>query len=116
MEQSAITFAFLGIVLDCCQLSMIGPNQRCDSNQACIHGEDLAKQAAAISKNTVVGKPGTTIPTTPSAIKKSPAKIRKYLTTALDNRENSSHRALSLVHFGNLSSSRQYYISAMYNF
>ena len=49
-----------------------------------MHGEDFAKQAAAMIKNTVVGIPGIMIPTTPKPIENRPEKIKQYLITPID--------------------------------
>ena len=48
-----------------CQSWINRPNTRCASNQRCSLGELRAAAQAAISTNTVVGRPGTNTPTTP---------------------------------------------------
>lgn len=52
---------------DARQLRIIGPNTRCSSSQRENPGELRAAAQLAIKINTVVGSPGTKIPTTPSA-------------------------------------------------
>ena len=47
-----------------CQLRIIGPNNECASNQVCNRGDPLAAQAAANSTNGVVGRPGSSTPST----------------------------------------------------
>jgi len=63
----------------CCRQALIGgPNDRWLSSQACSRGELLVKQSAARSRNGVVGKSGSTIPTRPSTSARLPAPIRRY--------------------------------------
>ena len=51
----------------CAQSRSMGPNQRCCHSQWCRRGELRAAAALASKINTVLGSPGTTRPTTPSA-------------------------------------------------
>ena len=51
----------------CCQSAISLPNTGCASSQRCSLGELLAAAHAAISTKTVVGNPGTKMPTTPVA-------------------------------------------------
>lgn len=71
----------LGIVRVSSQFFMIGPNILFFNNQWCNLGDDLAKQAAARSKNTVAGMPGSIMPMTARTIKNNPQKIRRNFFT-----------------------------------
>lgn len=62
---NAVNFTFSETHLFFSQSTIIGPNTRLASNQACIRGDDLAKQPAAIKTNGVVGNNGSTTPTPP---------------------------------------------------
>jgi hypothetical protein len=48
-----------------CQFCSMGPNKACCQSQWCMRGELRMAAQPAIKMNTVVGKPGTKIPTTP---------------------------------------------------
>lgn len=67
------------------QSIITGPNTRLASNQACILGEDLAKQAAATKTNGVVGNNGSTTPTPP---------IKRNITPKTDQGFNVRHRSV----------------------
>ena len=60
------------------QSSSKGPNNSLRKSQACIRGDDLAKQAAASITNGVVGKSGKTTPMPPSKRKNRPVAIQRY--------------------------------------
>jgi hypothetical protein len=59
----------------CCQSAINLPKTRCDSSHRCKRGELRAAAQAAISTNTVVGRPGTKMPTTPVANDKPASSI-----------------------------------------
>jgi hypothetical protein len=59
-----------------------GPILGRPSTQASNRGLDRAKQAAASTKNPVVGRPGTTMPTVPSATASQPTASRPARRTA----------------------------------
>ena len=60
-------------LFQCCRCC---PNNRDPSRAACSRGEERAKQAAASSRNGVVGKPGNTSPNPASVVNTSPVAIR----------------------------------------
>jgi len=81
----ADNFAFSEIHFFFSQSASTGPNTRLPSNQACILGEDLAKQPAASKTNGVVGNNGITTPTPP---------IRRNKTPKIDQGFNAHHRSV----------------------
>ena len=60
----------------------IGPTVGRSSTQRSKRGLDRAKHAAASTKNPVVGRPGTTMPTVPSATAANPSTSRVRRTVA----------------------------------
>lgn len=66
-----------GVMDRCCfQCCRCGPNSRECRSAAWSLGEERAKQAAASSRNGVVGRPGSSSPRAASAVVASPAAIR----------------------------------------
>ena len=77
-------FTFSEIHFFFSQSPIIGSNARLPNNQACILGEDLAKQAAASKTNGVVGNNGSTTPAPP---------IMRNKTPKIDQGFNAHHRS-----------------------
>jgi hypothetical protein len=74
----ASNFARSGMHFLFSQFEITGPKTRLASNQACILGEDLAKQAAATRTNGVVGNNGSATPTAPISRNKTPKIIQGF--------------------------------------
>jgi len=74
----ASNFALNGMHFLFSQFEITGPKTRFASNQACILGEDLAKQAAAARANGVVGNNGSAMPTAPISRNKTPKIIQGF--------------------------------------
>lgn len=83
MVNNAMRFAFLGILLCCCQSIIKGPKVLFASNFFCIRGDDLAKQAAAIIKKTVVGSTGNIAPNIAKPTQNSPVTFNKSILALL---------------------------------
>ena len=74
----ASNFALSGMHFLFSQFEITGPKTRLASNQVCILGEDLPKQAAATRTNGVVGNNGSATPTAPISRNKTPKIIQGF--------------------------------------